>query len=233
MSIAGTITNNINIGAVLKFSTLDYPGRLSAVIFCQGCPNHCVYCHNPDFIPIHTNSPIDFEEVIRLLNTRKGLLDAVVFSGGDPLIQLGIYEAMEKVRAMGFLVGLHTSGINPNMLREVIDITDWIGFDVKSTLEKYDIITQNKGSALLARKSLEILLKSNVAYEIRTTVDSRYIGMKDLEGMARMLKEMGIKKWILQECILRGIAGEEKLALPNAREIEHLRQYLEVEIRRQ
>ncbi|MBQ2175568.1 MAG: anaerobic ribonucleoside-triphosphate reductase activating protein [Alphaproteobacteria bacterium] len=233
MPITNALKVSISIGAVLKFSTLDYPGKLSAVIFCQGCPNNCVYCHNPDFIPAKTASSINFDEVVNFLLKRQGLLEAVVFSGGDPLIQNDLYEAMFQIKSMGFLVGLHTSGVNPKRLKEILDITDWVGFDIKTTFEKYENITRNKVSAQLAQESLNIILKSNVAYEIRTTVDSRYITFEDLKGIAKSLKGLGIQKWVLQECILRSKSGEQKLLLPNIDEIEQLKQYLKVEIRRQ
>lgn len=233
MPIANVLKISINIGAVLKFSTLDYPGKLSAVIFCQGCSNNCVYCHNPDFIPIKTNSAVSFEKIVDFLQTRQGLLEAVVFSGGDPLIQNDLYSAMLQIKSMGFLVGLHTSGVNPKRLREIIDITAWIGFDIKTTFEKYETITRNKISAQLAKESLDIILKSNIAYEIRTTVDSRYITFEDLECIAKSLKGLGIQKWVLQECILRSKEGEQKLSLPNTDEIEQLKKYIEVEVRYQ
>ncbi len=165
------------------------------------------------------------------LQTRQGLLEAVVFSGGDPLIQEDLYKAMFQIKSLGFLIGLHTSGVNPKHLSEVIDITDWIGFDIKTNFERYETITRNKISAKLAKESLDILLKSKVAYEIRTTVDSRYITFEDLKGIAKLLNEAGVQKWILQECILRSKSAEQKLLLPNTDEIEQLKQYLEVEVR--
>lgn len=233
MPITEAVKISLNIGAVLKFSTLDYPGKLSAVIFCQGCPNNCVYCHNPDYIPIKTTSSIKFGEIVDFLRTRQDLLDAVVFSGGDPLIQSDLYNAMFQVKSLGFLVGLHTSGVNPKRLSEIIDITDWIGFDIKTTFEKYETITQNQISAKLAQESLDIILNSNVAYEIRTTVDSRYITFDDLKSIAVLLSKLGIQKWVLQECILRSKIGEQKLPLPNIDEIKQLTQHIEIEVRRQ
>lgn len=233
MQIENTLENLINIGGVLKFSTLDYPGKLSAVIFCQGCPNNCVYCHNPDFIPVKTDTSINFKDVVEFLRTRQGLLDAVVFSGGEPLIQEGLYSAMFQIKSLGFLVGIHTSGVNPKRLSEVMDITDWIGFDIKTTFDKYEVITRNNVSGELAKESLDIILKANVPYEIRTTVDSRFITFEDLKSIASMLNEVGVQKWILQECILRSETNEQKLILPNMDEIKQLKQYLEVELRRQ
>ncbi len=224
---------SLKIGAVLKFSTLDYPGKLSAVIFCQGCLNRCVYCHNPDFIPILSTSPTDFTEVLNFLKTRQGLLDAVVFSGGEPLIQAGLSDAVEQIKSLGFLTGLHTSGVNSKMLKEIIGQIDWIGFDIKTVFNKYEIITQNKISGKLAEESLDIILQSNIPYEVRTTVDSRYITMEDLQNIASMLNGKGIGKWVLQECILRNDNNKEKLSLPNEDEIKLLQQFVEVEIRRQ
>ena len=222
----------INIGALLKFSTLDYPGQLSAVIFCQGCPNHCVYCHNPEFIPYKSSSLVNFNEVFDFLSSRRGLLDAVVFSGGEPLVQDGLLSAMEQVKSLGYLIGLHTSGANPRKLREVLPYTDWVGLDIKTVFNKYDTMTGRVNSGDIALASLDILLSSNIEYEIRTTVDTRYISFDDLCSIAQMLSERSVTKWVLQECILRG-DHDEHIALPNNDEIDKLREIIDIEIRKQ
>ncbi len=222
----------INIGALLKFSTLDYPGQLSAVIFCQGCPNHCVYCHNPEFIPYKSSSLVNFNEVFDFLSSRRGLLDAVVFSGGEPLVQDGLRDAMAQVKSLGYLIGLHTSGANPSKFHEVLPYIDWIGFDIKTVFDKYATITGQVNSEEKARESLDVLLSSNVKYEIRTTVDTRYISFDDLCSIAQMLSERGVIKWVLQECILRG-DHDEHIALPSNDEIDRLREIIDIEIRKQ
>ena len=232
---AEKLSNSISlgIGGILKFSTLDYPGKLSAVVFCQGCPDRCVYCHNPDFLDPNGKTNETFDDLINFLETRKGLLEAVVFSGGDPLIQLNLCDAMKVVKDMGFLAGIHTSGPFPNRFAEVLKIADWVGFDIKTIFEDYEKITQITGSGVIAKQSFELLANSDVPFEIRTTFDSRHISQDDLIKIAQMLKEYGVKKWVLQECILRTPNGNEKLPLPMQSEIEELSKLIEIEVRRQ
>ena len=140
---------------------------------------------------------------------------------------------MEAVKDMGFLVGVHTSGPFPNRFAEVLEIADWIGFDIKTLFEDYEKITQIPNSGSIAKQSFELLLKSNVPYEIRTTLDSRHISQDDLVKIAQMLRDYGVKTWGLQECILRKPDGDEKLPLPTRSEIDKLSEFLKIEVRRQ
>lgn len=234
MNIAPNIkVDPIKIGGLLKFSTLDYPGKLSAVVFCQGCPNRCVYCHNPSFIDLHTAGTVRWEEVIDFLKTRRNLLDAVVFSGGEPLIQPSLISAVNEVKSMGFLVGIHTSGCFPKQFSEILKIVDWVGYDLKTVFEKYEKITQIPNSGEMARKNLELLLGSKVSYEIRTTLDSRHISQEDLFCLAKFLKNRGVRHWVIQECILRSPEGDKKLPLVTGEDLEKISEIIHVEIRKQ
>ena len=137
----------INIGGILHFSLLDYPDKISAVLFTQGCPLRCVYCHNPDFQDPSIKNNITFDDVIKFLNTRIGLLEGVVFSGGEPLLQEHLYEAMERVKDMGFLIGLHTSGVIYDNFVKILPLLDWVGFDIKQIFNKYYDVDIMKGVA--------------------------------------------------------------------------------------
>lgn len=233
MQLDKEIDGTINIGGVLKFSTLDYPGKISAVIFCQGCPNRCVYCHNPEFIPLKHTTDIKFSDIYNFLETRRGLLDAVVFSGGEPLMQDGLRDAIDCIKGMGFLIGLHTSGYNPERLSEVIPLIDWVGLDIKTTFDKYEEITKNDISGHMAEKSFKILLRSNISNEVRTTLDSRYITLEDLKRIAKTLTEHGVAKWVLQECILREAGIDKRLGMISDTALEALNKIINIEIRRQ
>lgn len=232
MSKQEQLNTDIKIGGLLKFSTLDYPGKLSAVIFCQGCPNNCVYCHNPEFIPFKKYSAISFSEVKGFLEGRKGLLDAVVFSGGEPLMQKGLRNAIEEISSLGFKIGLHTSGANPKRFKEILHLVDWVGFDIKSTFDSYEEITQNSDSGMLARLSLVLLLEAGTDFEIRLTVDSRYLRFIKILNIAKMLRNFGIVKLVLQECILRD-QNNLHIKFLNLYEIHELEKIINIEIRKQ
>ncbi len=199
------------VGGIVPFTTLDYPEHLSAVVFCHGCCWHCPYCHNQEIIDI--NKPVKYapswESVINFLSQRQGLLDAVVFSGGEPLLQPAIKSAIKQVKDMGFKVALHTNGHNPQMLAEVLPDISWIGLDIKTVFSEYykavskdpsfwdKIKSQNFGKAV--EKSLDTILKAGTDFECRTTLDPRVVSKDELKRIAKALSEKGVKTYAIQE----------------------------------
>ena len=103
----------LSVGGLTPLTTIDYPDNLSAVVFCQGCPLRCRYCHNAELLPRRGATHIAWRDILYFLRQRQGLLDAVVFSGGEPTQQRGLADAIDEVRALGFKIGLHTAGIYP------------------------------------------------------------------------------------------------------------------------
>jgi pyruvate formate lyase activating enzyme len=186
------------IGGLTPLSTTDWPGMLAAVVFCQGCPWRCGYCHNPDLIPPRGENDIPWAEVLAFLHRRQGLLDGVVFSGGEPTMQAGLLDAMREVRALGFKIGLHTGGAYPQHLAAVLPLVDWVGLDVKAPFADYARITGVPGSGERARASLQQVLESGVAYEIRTTVHPALLDDGDVTGIARDLATRGVKHYVIQ-----------------------------------
>ena len=142
---------DLRVGGLARWSSCDWPGQLVATVFLQGCPWRCRYCHNPHLLPVHGDGEIAWPQVLAFLETRRDLLDGVVFSGGEPLIQAALPEAMGAVRALGFGVGLHTSGAAPERLKAVLPLVDWVGFDVKAPFADYARITGVAGSGEAAR----------------------------------------------------------------------------------
>ena len=160
----------LNIGGLTPCTTIDYPGELSAVIFCQGCPWRCAYCHNPELLPEYLEHGISLASVMAFLEKRRGLLDAVVFSGGEPTMQAGLADVMSSVRQKGFLVGLHTSGAFPDKLDQILPLTDWVGMDIKAPFDEYEAITGVLESGKSARASAGMVGRSGVSYSFRTTL---------------------------------------------------------------
>jgi pyruvate formate lyase activating enzyme len=158
----------LRVGGLTRLSAADYPGKLAAVVYCQGCAWRCGYCHNPELRPARGAHQIAWAEVLAFLERRRGLLDAVVFSGGEPTQQRGLAAAMRAVKAMGYLVGLHTAGIVPRRLAEVLPLLDWVGMDVKAPFEEHERVTGKRGSASRARASRELIRASGVACEFHT-----------------------------------------------------------------
>ncbi|WP_313351121.1 anaerobic ribonucleoside-triphosphate reductase activating protein [Paracoccus sp. (in: a-proteobacteria)] len=194
----------IRIGGLQCLSTCDWPGQLVATLFLQGCPWDCPYCHNPHLIPPEAEPGVDWAEVLAFLTTRRGLLDGVVFSGGEPTLQRGLPQAMQAVRALGFRIGLHTGGPYPARLAAVLPLCDWVGFDVKAPFSDYRRVTGAAGSGVKARESLGLLLDSGVDYQVRTTVDPELIDDAALARMSAELAQLGLAAHVLQTCRTAG-----------------------------
>jgi pyruvate formate lyase activating enzyme len=219
----------LRVGGLTPLSTTDWPGMLAAVVFCQGCPWRCGYCHNPGLIPARGDAEIPWEDVLAFLRRRQGLLDGVVFSGGEPTLQPDLAAAMREVRALGFKVGLHTGGAYPRRLEEVLPLVDWVGLDAKAPFTEYSRITRIDGSGERARSSLESVLASGVDHEIRTTVHPALLTDADVVGLAQDLSARGVKRYVIQAFRSQGCANT---ALAQCTKREHPLTSLEDEVAR-
>lgn len=190
----------LRVGGLTPLTTVDYPGELAAVVFCQGCPWRCAYCHNGHLIPARGGATIPWAAVLSFLETRRGLLDAVVFSGGEPTLQSGLGMALRAVRDLGFKVGLHTAGPYPDRLGRVLPLVDWVGLDIKALPEDYPEITGVASSGVRAWTSLRLLLDAGVAHEVRTTPLPGRDGPAHLAPLASRLAEIGVVSHRIQTC---------------------------------
>lgn len=193
----------IVVGGVTPFTTIDYPGQLAAVLFLQGCPWRCHYCHNSELIHRQVAARISWPSVVELLEQRKTLIDAVVFSGGEPTLQSGLPAAMQQVRRMGFKIGLHTAGTYPDRLKRVLPWIDWVGLDIKASRKHYPEVTGVGKSGESAWESARIVVESGVDYEVRTTVHPRLMDYEKMGQLVDELKDLDIENYAIQECILR------------------------------
>ncbi len=190
----------LRIGGLTPLTSIDFPGRLAAVLFCQGCPWRCGYCHNPELLDATAPAALSWAQVYVFLNRRRGLLDGVVFSGGEPTLQAALPAALAQVRALGFEAALHTGGMYPQRLAALLPLLDWVGLDIKGPLHRHDAITGAPGSGLRTRESLGHLLASGVAYECRTTWHPGLFDADELLALADELATLGVTHWALQEC---------------------------------
>lgn len=189
------MSQQLAISGLVPFSATDYPGQLSAVIFCQGCPWQCRYCHNPHLQPFGEGA-LTAGRFEKFLLERRGLLDAIVFSGGEATAQPALASAMQLCKAQGYLVGLHTAGYCTARLNDVIPYCDWIGLDIKATPANYGDITGIATSAPF--DSLRALLASGVTYEIRTTFHPALMAEADLLQLAELLQTKGVTNYAVQ-----------------------------------
>lgn len=193
----------ITIGDVEQFSIVDFPNKIAAVAFLQGCPWRCPFCYNTSLQKIGAQPESDwtFEKFIAFLKKRRNVLDGVVFSGGEPLVHDGLYQAISVVKGLGYAVGLHTGGYQPEALSKVLPLLDWVGFDIKAPLEKerYKQITGGIADVQKVKESLALLIQSGVDFECRTTCDPRMLSKEDIYLIAETLQKAGVKKYFIQK----------------------------------
>lgn len=196
-----------------KLSLVDYPQKASAVIFTGGCNFKCPFCHNAGIV-FGREERIPEAEIVTYLSRRKGLIDAVCISGGEPTLHADLPEFIDKIKKMGFLVKLDTNGTNPKMLETLIQDgkLDYVAMDIKNDLDGYGEITgcdfQKYKDDI--KHSIGILLNNRVAYEFRTTLVNEFHSEKSIEGLGELIA--GAEKIYLQKfvendnCISQGLS---------------------------
>lgn len=192
------LRSSLQIGGFIPLTTLDYPDHLSCVIFCQGCAWRCRYCHNPQLIAPRAEDPIAWHNILNFLKKRQGLLEAVVFSGGEPTLQKNLIKAIQEVKAMGFLVGIHSAGIKPSLFKQILPHIDWVGFDIKALPEDHFTTTCTQNSGQANWLSLDYLLTSRTDYEVRTTVHWHLFNSQRLLLLANKLAAKGVRQFVVQ-----------------------------------
>lgn len=186
--------------AIEPFSMVDYPGHIVATVFFGGCNFHCGYCHNPSLVIVKEKSQTSPSDILDFLMTRKGLLDGVCLTGGEPLLSKDMLPLVKGIKelGLGFKVKLDTNGSNLERLQEAAPYLDYIAMDIKTTPEKYDELTQCKGSwNKKAAGTMEWIKKSGIPYEFRTTVMPLWHTFEDLKKIRTILGEEA--NWILQQ----------------------------------
>jgi pyruvate formate lyase activating enzyme len=190
----------IPVAGFERLSAVDWEGKLSAVVFLQGCGWRCPYCHNPAMIPMRSPPPgaaPTWPEIRDWLHRRLGLLDAVVFSGGEPTLHPGLAEAMSEAKSLGFQTGLHTGAPDPEALRKLIPCLDWVGLDFKAPFQVYSRVT-GRVCGMEVERGFHLLFEAGLPLEIRTTWHPALLSEQDLTGMAAWLHEQGTREWVLQ-----------------------------------
>lgn len=169
---------DLRIASLVPLSTVDWPGMLAATLFLQGCPWRCTYCHNEAILDPTAPGKVLWSDVQRLLDRRTGLLDAVVFSGGEATLQRALVPAAREVKARGFRVGLHTGGAYPARLRALVGdgcaeerLVDWVGFDLKAPPALYPEVVRAGGPVWeKVRESFQVLAAAGVDMQVRMTI---------------------------------------------------------------
>lgn len=187
----------VAIGGIIKFSTVDYPGHAVASVFTIGCNMRCGYCHNPELVlPEQYADTIPEDEILQFLETRKGLLDGVAISGGEPTMQEDLPQFIGRIKVMGFQVKLDTNGTNPSMLRRLVkhSLVDFIAMDIKGPLDKYQQIAARPVNIDDIQESIRII--QTVPHEFRTTIVRGQLEVDDFHSIGKLIR--GADRFALQ-----------------------------------
>ncbi len=196
----------MRIGGIQKLTLLDYPGKVACVVFLSGCNLRCPYCHNSGLVlpERRDRQELSVAEVLRFLGQRRGKLDGVCISGGEPTLQRELPRFIADIRGLGYAVKLDTNGTNPGMLRELLydDLLDYVAMDIKNSPEYYAETCGGVDVLSKVQESVSLLLSSAADYEFRTTVCKPLHTQKEMKEIGRWLK--GAKRYFIQAFVDSG-----------------------------
>ena len=194
----------MKIGGFQKMTVLDYPGKVACTVFTHGCNLRCPFCHNARLV-VRDEDLIDENEILSYLNKRRGILDGVCISGGEPTLQSDLFDFMKKVKDLGMLIKLDTNGTCPDKLQYAIDngLVDYVAMDIKNCREEYaKTCGLSKMDISKIEKSVEILMQGGVDYEFRTTVTTELHTPDDFAKIGQWIK--GAKRYYIQSFVDSG-----------------------------
>jgi len=187
----------VKFSGLLKTSLIDYPNKISSVLYTPGCNLRCPFCHNWRIV-VNPKPPfLQANTALKVLENRKKYIDAVVITGGEPTLHKDLPIFLFRLKEKGFQIKLDTNGFFPKVLQECLPFVDYVAMDVKTTLKKYSLLGAKETSGLI--RTIDMLKKGKVAYEFRTTIVPGLVTNEDLPQMGQLLSDA--KKIILQQFI--------------------------------
>lgn len=214
----------MRISGLQKTTLLDYPGKVACTVFLAGCNLRCPFCHNASLVVRPAEDVMEEDEFFAFLRKRKGILDGVCVTGGEPTLRTGLPEFLGKIKAMGYLVKLDTNGTNPEMLEKLISdgLVDYVAMDIKNAPSRYAEICGGVDVLEAVKKSAELLMKGTLDYEFRTTCVSPYHDIAAMEEIGQWLS--GAKQYYLQQFVNSGDLIGTNVSELSKEKMEELRQ---------
>lgn len=190
---------NIKIKGVQKTSLIDYPGKVCSVIFVSRCNFRCPYCHNAELVLNEVKDDINPEEILQFLEKKKKWIDGVCITGGEPTLHKGLADFAREVKKRNLLVKIDTNGTNPKLIGELLKekLVDYIAMDIKASQKRYRDATKAKFDKKAIQKTIDLIMKSGIKHEFRTTVVPGLFDEKEAEEIGKWLK--GAKKFCIQQ----------------------------------
>ncbi|MDR2371949.1 MAG: anaerobic ribonucleoside-triphosphate reductase activating protein [Puniceicoccales bacterium] len=199
----------MQIGGIQRFSSIDFPGNLAAIVFTMGCNFRCPFCHNPELV-IGGANMLSEEYVLQFLSMRVRQLEGVVISGGEPTLQPDLSDFIEKVRALGFQIKLDTNGSRPDVLGDLIarKMLDFVAMDIKHVWARYAYAAGLQSVAIeKIQQSVALLMASGIDYEFRTTVIRDFHNPQDIVALSEQIR--GARRYAVQEFIPEKTLSED------------------------
>ena len=215
----------MKISGLQKMTLLDYPGKVACTVFLAGCNFRCPFCHNSQLLDGSAEAVMEREEFLRFLGTRKGLLDAVCVSGGEPTLQVELPEFLEQIKAMGFEVKLDTNGSRPHVLKELFGrgLVDYVAMDIKSSPAGYAQSAGVDADLTPLEESIRLLTSGAVDYELRTTVVQQLHNVRTVTEMGEWVSGLAsgkkISRWFVQPFVDRDTVMFSGLCSPSHEEM--------------
>ena len=208
------------ISGLQKMTLLDYPGKVACTVFLGGCNFRCPFCHNGELLDAGAGQIMDVTEFLQFLSKRRGLLDAVCVSGGEPTLQPDLPELLKEIRSMGYLTKLDTNGSRPQMLKELVfhGLVDYVAMDIKNSPARYGETAGATVKLENIEESIRFLTSGCVDYEFRTTVVSQLHDASSVEQMGQWVYDLAKKKidrWFVQPFVDRETVCYEGLSTPD------------------
>jgi pyruvate formate lyase activating enzyme len=195
-----------NIRGLQPISLIDYPGEVAAVVFLGGCNFRCGFCHNPELVLKPGTIPIIQEQdFFNFLEKRKGKLDGIVVTGGEPCMNKDLPRFLEKIKKKEFLVKLDTNGSYPKVLEKSLPYVDYIAMDIKSGEQSYSKVVGIKVDIKKIKQSIELIKTSKKKYEFRTTVHPEFFSedtLEEIEKLVGQIEKYSLQKFVYQENLI-------------------------------
>ena len=216
----------MKIYGLMKMTLLDFPGQVACTVFLGGCDMRCPFCHNAELLDPDAPADLDEEALYEFLGKRHGLLDGVVFTGGEPLLRKELPDVMKKIREMGFKIKLDTNGNHPDRLKEIVEagLVDYVAMDIKNSPDRYgETIGIPSFDVSKVKRSVEFLLSGKVPYEFRTTVVAQFHDEQSMKDIGEWIR--GADRYYLQGFVDRDTVPFKGL---KACSDEQMRSFLEI-----
>ena len=201
--------HDIPVAGIQAMTTIDFPGKIAAILFTRGCPWNCRYCHNSKLR--RDGDHIPWDQIESFLRERAGFLEGVVVSGGEPTFHKNLPALLAWLRGLGFATAIHTNGSSPAMLLHILrkGVVDYVAMDIKAPPAVYDRITRIPNTCIEVSRSISIILKSGVEHEFRTTWHPAVLSETELLDTVRTASRIGVKRYYLQQFQNLGVEDPE------------------------